>query len=147
MKSLLAFGALGAALYQLITFLLTRRAFNELPSVKGIVTESKLDDYSDAEGKRVYSANIEFKFTLNNEEYTSNSSALRSFQLVPDHNYECNLVGKYESGDVVTVRYKAGCPDQAYLEVAPLSLMSAAAVLLGSSLAVTYLVYIKFLIA
>ena len=144
MKILLAFGAIGAAVYQLLVYYLTRKKFYSLASAQGTIVKSKLDNYNDLEGKRIYSANIEYSFTHQSQEIVSNQVALRSFQLFPNFNYESGLVSKYKEGSTVIVRYKSENPLESYIEVAPLSILSVVAVLLASAAATAYLVFAKW---
>lgn len=143
MKSLLAFGTLAIAFGQFVTYLFTKNKFKSLPITDGVVVSSKLDNYNDVEGKRVYSANIRFKYSLNNKEYEADSIALRSFQLFPFHDYEHELVEKYQEGAAVPVRYFSGNPEKAYLEVAPLSKLSTAALLAATLVALSYLAFLS----
>lgn len=143
MKSLLALGALAVAFWQLLNYMFTKNRFKNLPIIDGVVISSKLDNYNDVEGKRVYSANIRFRYSLNDKEYEADSIALRSFHLFPFHDYEHELVEKYQEGVVVPVRYFSANPEKAYLEVAPLSKLSTAALLSVTLVALSYLVFLS----
>lgn len=142
MKSLLAFGTLIVVFGQFITYLITKKRFEGLPSINGVVTHSKLDNYNDVEGKRVYSANLKFKYEVDNKEYESNTAALRSFQIFPFHDYEHELISKYPEGSSISVKYLPETPSKGYLEIAPLSKLSTVALLTVVVVAVGYLIFL-----
>ncbi len=147
MKSLLAFGAILAALMQLMSYLWTKKKFAKFEVVKGVITQCEFSDFNDADGTRVYEANIEYKFSHQDQEITSSNVALRSFQLFPLHNFEVDLVGKYEVGQEVDVKLNPNNPANSFLEVAPLSLMSTVALVAAAGLGAAYLITFKVMMA
>jgi hypothetical protein len=147
MKSLLAFVALAVSLGQLLSYLITKARFTKLPIVDGIITHSELDDYNDVEGKRVYSANLKFKYFKSGKEYVSDTPTLRSFQFFPFHDYEHELINKYPEGTAVSIRHLPESPHKAFLEVAPLSILSTAALILPSLASGGYLIFVSVILS
>ena len=133
----LALTSLG--LFQTLVYWRFSRTFSNWPRVQVEITHSRLLNQL-GDGKNLVEAIIAFKYTVNGREYSSNTPALRSYNLFPSLAYESQLVRKYRRGDIVTARFHPLEPSVAYLERAPLSWSSTLLVpgWIGLAVAVIY---------
>lgn len=118
----------GLVLTNTLQFLMYRsvkRNWGRYIPVRATITRSKLIDQLNADGNRDYEAEIRFKYLWDGKEYESDTAILRGPQLFPLWNYESSLLQKYKEGDYCEARVHPRNPDIAFLELAPLSKMSA----------------------
>lgn len=143
MKIIFAIGVVAGGIFQLVYYVFTKNKFDQLPVALGVILKSTLDDYSDTGGRRVFKANIKYKFKVGGSEFESSNIALRAPQIIPNFNYEYELVETYKEGDEIQVRYMLGDPKNSFIVVAPLSMLSVMAIIVSSILAVTYLLFMR----
>ncbi len=146
MTSILSVGGILVAFFQLLSYLIVKSKYNNMHVVEGAITHSKLDNYNDVDGKRVFQANIEIEYKFNGRTYISASPVLRSFEFSPSHNFENNLVERYQAGEVVNVRLNENYPASGYIVIAPLSVVSSAGVSLAAIIGVAYLGYVNLVL-
>ena len=72
---------------QSLSYLRIRRMWSALPVVIGTITRSKLLDYHDEDGKRVYEADVRVRYVFRGQEYESHTPALRSYRLFPQWHF------------------------------------------------------------
>ncbi|WP_428818665.1 DUF3592 domain-containing protein [Microbulbifer sp. MCCC 1A16149] len=113
--------------------------WKSFPVVRGEIIESKLANFTNTEGQRVYEANIKFEYDFEGQKYCSDTPLLRSPQLFKDHNFEHELLQKYKVGDRVNVKVLPRSPKVAFIEIEPFSRLSAIAIPI---LAVLYLAFV-----
>lgn len=142
MKSIISLGAILAALFQLISYQITKYRYKGMHVTDGVVMHSKLDNYNDVDGKRVFQANIEIEYQFNGSRYLSKFPVLRSFEISPSHNFENDLVAKCKVGESIKVRFNKSNPSKGYIAIAPLSVVSTIGVTLAALLGVAYLCYV-----
>ncbi|WP_444930358.1 DUF3592 domain-containing protein [Microbulbifer sp. SSSA002] len=102
--------------------------WRSLPVVRGKIIESKLVNFINTEGQRVYEANIKYKYDFKGQRYYSDTPLLRSPQLFKDHNLEHELLQKYKVGDHVNIKVLPNSPEVAFIEVEPFNRLSAIAI-------------------
>ncbi|MCX2796253.1 DUF3592 domain-containing protein [Microbulbifer thermotolerans] len=102
--------------------------WRSFPVVRGKIIESKLENFTNIEGQRVYEASIKFEYEFEGQRYCSDTPLLRSPQLFKDHNLEHELLKKYKVGDHVDVKVLPRTPEVAFIEVEPFSRLSAIAI-------------------
>lgn len=146
MKSLLAFGALLAAVIQLFNYLFIKSKYKNFLSVKGKIIKCKLDDFSNPDGSREFKANIEIEYEYQSKTYQCSTPVLRSFELFPAYQVEANLAGKHKEGDIVDVKFDVNKPSRGYISIAPLSIISSLLLVTSASVASAYLYYVKFIL-
>lgn len=113
-------------LIPILLYLKIRKYFEKLPIVAAEITHSKLLDYNDVNGKRIWEAEIKFRYRFRGEDYKASTPALRSPQLFDPHwDFESQLVEDNPVGEFVNVRVIPQYPDMAYIAVAPFSFGSA----------------------
>lgn len=147
MKSLVAIGAIIAALVQFFTYLMTKHKYKGMPSITGKVLECKLDNYSDVDGKRIFKANIEIEYEFEAKSYKCRNPILRSFELFPAHEFESELVDSYKVGDQIEVKVNPVKPINGYIAVAPLSIISSVAIIFAAIAGFSYLYYANFVLS
>ncbi|WP_299597587.1 DUF3592 domain-containing protein [uncultured Microbulbifer sp.] len=109
------------------TFVYSRvnKRWNSLPLVDAKITTSKLKNFTNTEGQRVYEAQIEFEYEYSGAKYRSDTPLLRSPQLFKDNNIEHDLLSRYKEGEKLKVRVIPGSPKDAYIEMERFSRLSA----------------------
>jgi hypothetical protein len=122
----LVFGVLTlAGVAQVVYYLRIRKFWDSLPVVAAEITYSKLDRWNDEAGKSYYDADIRFSYRFRGKQLESDTPDLRSIELFTPYTYNGSLVPRYRVGDIVNARVVPREPYVAYLEVAPLSKLSA----------------------
>ncbi|MEM7430408.1 MAG: DUF3592 domain-containing protein [Pseudomonadota bacterium] len=102
-----------------------QRVWERLIPVHATITHSKLIDQLNTDGNREYEADIRYKYLWDGEEHESQLSILRGPQLFPQWEYEHALVERYKEGDSCEVRVHPADGSLSFLELAPLSKLSA----------------------
>ncbi len=102
-----------------------RRKWNSMPTVSVKILESSLTDHLTVDGERVYEANIRYEYNYGGEIYQSSTPAIHGPLLFPLWNFEADLIKKYKVGETYPAKVSASNPEIAYLEIAPLSRLSA----------------------
>jgi hypothetical protein len=110
---------------QIFAYFRVKKVFARLPVVAAEITQRKMFNDYDIDGRRRYEADIRFRYRYQGKEYESQTAALRSAQLFPLWNYERELYERYPIGSVVNARVLPDVPEVAFLEVAPFSVVSA----------------------
>lgn len=128
MLSIVKWGVLAALVVtgslQAFIYLRIRKYWDKLPVVAAEITHSKIDRWTDSNGKFHYDADIKFSYRFRGKDLASDTPALRSVELFVPFNYNGSLVAKYPIGEVVNARVLPVEPYTAYLEVAPFSKLS-----------------------
>lgn len=125
-KLIIPFGLILLGLFQTIHYRRVSKNFDKLPVVACTIIESKLlDDAFSNPGKRIYEAQIKYKYTFRGQEYIGETPSLRGYELWPDLDYEWVLLRKYKENEIFNAHVLPNSPKIAYLEVAPLDKRSA----------------------
>jgi hypothetical protein len=111
----------GLGIGQSLIYRKVKRNWNSLPVTRGEIIESKLIDHNDTDGNRVYEASIRCRYNYLGTDYESEAAVLRAAQLVPNYNYEHQLVQRYKKGNNVEIRVLPKKPSVAIIELAPLN--------------------------
>ncbi|MCV6626549.1 MAG: hypothetical protein OIF38_10665 [Cellvibrionaceae bacterium] len=133
------------SLLQVLVYKHQKKYFNTWPVVAAKITFSKLLNQIGANGEDLIEAIIHFEYEFRGKTYTSKTPTLSSIDLFPSLDYQKEIYNKYAKGEYYNARVSPISGEIAYLEVAPLSIMSAvlAPVFGIGSLAFLYL-YIDF---
>ncbi|QFT54886.1 DUF3592 domain-containing protein [Microbulbifer sp. THAF38] len=118
----------GLGFCQTFVYQRVKKKWASLPLVDATITRSKLKNFANTEGRRIYEAQIEFGYEYKGEKFYSDTPLLRSPQLFKDNNIEHDLLNKYKEGDSVKVRLLPDSPKNAYIEVERFSTLSAIAI-------------------
>ncbi|WP_444939162.1 DUF3592 domain-containing protein [Microbulbifer sp. JMSA002] len=118
----------GLGFCQTFVYLRVKKKWASLPLIDATVTKSKLKNFANTEGQRIYEAQIEFEYEYKEEKFYSDTPLLRSPQLFKDNNIEHDLLNRYKEGDSVSVRLLPHSPKNAYIEVERFSTLSAVAI-------------------
>ncbi|WP_444946667.1 DUF3592 domain-containing protein [Microbulbifer sp. VTAC004] len=102
-----------------------KKKWNSLPVVDAKIKTSKLKNFTNAEGQRVYEAQIEFEYEYMGVKYSSDTPLLRSPQLFKNNNIEHDLLSRYKEGGSVAVRVMPSSPKNAFIEMERFSKLSA----------------------
>lgn len=107
----------GLLAYQHLTKPLAEEAeaSEEWPSVEGIVTHSELNKSRDSDGKDMYSANIQYRYSVDGKEYTDGSIQTMDGSTSMKSSVK-KTVKKYAVGTQVRVYYDPEFPNTAVLE-------------------------------
>lgn len=109
---------------QTFLYLRLKKHFLNWPVVAAKITHSRLLNQTGPDGKKLLEAIIYFTYDFRGKSYKTNTPALRGYDLFPSLEYERALVKKYRAGDMHNIRVHPALPRVAYLEVAPLSVIS-----------------------
>lgn len=107
----------GLMAYQHITKPLAEEAeaSKEWPTVEGIVTFSELNKSRDSDGKDMYSANIQYNYSVGGKEYSDGSIQTLDGSSSVKSSVK-KTIKKYAVGTKVTVYYDPEFPNTAVLE-------------------------------
>lgn len=95
-----------------------------MPLVPAEITYSRFLNQLAPEGPELVEAVIRFTYTLDGNQFESDTPVLKGYEIFPNRSYERQLTKKYKKGDVVNARVIATSNPIAYLEIAPLSWFS-----------------------
>lgn len=125
--------------YHTASYLILISKWKRFEFINVKVIKSKLNNYNDIDGRRVFESEIMFEYRVNGKLYRSHTPAIKSPQMFPDLNFEYDLVDKYKEGENYQAKINPYNPKQAFLEVAPYTKLSTLE-LLGNLLLVLFLI-------
>ncbi|MBB6522279.1 DUF3592 domain-containing protein [Pseudoteredinibacter isoporae] len=108
-----------------LIYKILKKRTNTWPVVSAKVTYSKLLNQTDAQGESLIEAIVHFEYEFRGKAFTSQTPTLSSFNLFPSLDYQREIYNKYTKGEYYNARVSPISGELAYLEVAPLSIISA----------------------
>ena len=90
-------------------------ASKEWPSVEGVITHSDLIKSRDSDGNDMYSANVQYEYSVENKKYSDSGIRVSDAKTSVKSNVKKTL-RKYAVGTTVTVYYDPEFPNTAVLE-------------------------------
>ena len=133
-------------LFNTIAYFQIRKRFYSWPVVAARIIESELRNHTNADGNRVYEANIEYEYEFRGHIYHSNTPILKGYELFIQWDREDALIKKYRNGDIVNARVCPSAPRICYLEIANLDWLSTALVPIGILLSGLWIYFVFFVL-
>lgn len=130
-----------------ITYQFIKKRIHSWPVVVAKVTHTRLLDQLGASGETIIEAIIHFEYEFRGKSFTSKTPVLKGHDLFPSLEYEKMLIEKYKVGELYNARVDPISGKFSFLEVAPLSHISAVALpLIGVGIVCFVFGYIYFIV-